>query len=82
MHASKNTGKTYFKMVTVMLSLGDLSLPAWHAASTMYINYSHGGKDKGKRTARMPWDMTSNQAGDRGGKQVLNAVKRSRRSLL
>lgn len=69
-------------MVTVMLSLGDLSLPVWHVASTMYINYSHGGKDEGKRTARMPWDVTSNQAGNRGGKQVLNAVKSSGRSLL
>lgn len=41
-------------MVTVMLSLGDLNLPVWNAASTMYINYSHGEKDEGKRTTRMP----------------------------
>lgn len=50
-----------------MLSLGDLSLPVWNAASTKYINYSHGEKDEGERTARMPQDMTSNQAGGKAG---------------
>lgn len=69
-------------MVTVMLSLGDLSLPVWNAASTKYINYSHGEKDEGERTARMPQDMTSNQAGGKGGEQVLNAIRSSERSLL
>lgn len=62
-------------MVTVMLSLGDLGLPVWNAESTVYINYSHGGKDTGKKECRMPWGMTSNQAGAEGGIQVFNAPK-------
>lgn len=69
-------------MIAVMLSLGDLSLPVLKAMSTMYINYSRGEKDKGKRTDRMPQDMIGNRAGSKSDKQVLNVVKGSERSLL
>lgn len=68
-------------MIAIMLSLGDLSLPVLKAVSTMYINYSHGKKEEGKRTDRMSQNIMGNQAGSKGGKQVLNAVKGSERSL-
>lgn len=44
-YAWKNIGKAYFKMVTVMLSLGDLSFSVLNTVYTMDINYLHGEKN-------------------------------------
>lgn len=43
-YLQKNTGITYFKTLTVMLPLGDPSLPVWNIVPPMDINYLRGEK--------------------------------------